>query len=67
MSLAGLNGNRGNIGGAVGAGVPAKQAPQWMARASPVFAGTPAPTEITPSIFVLSTTAASAGMACPFA
>ncbi|UPK86002.1 hypothetical protein E5221_13960 [Pseudomonas sp. A2] len=29
----------------VGAGVPAKQAPRWLARASPVFAGTPAPTE----------------------
>ncbi|HCV37951.1 MAG TPA: hypothetical protein DGQ94_04360 [Pseudomonas sp.] len=27
----------------VGAGVPAKQAPRWMAPASPVFAGTPAP------------------------
>ncbi|HCV37975.1 MAG TPA: hypothetical protein DGQ94_04480 [Pseudomonas sp.] len=28
----------------MGAGVPAKQAPRWMARASPVFAGAPAPT-----------------------
>ncbi|NWL44392.1 hypothetical protein DZA28_22510 [Pseudomonas alloputida] len=30
----------------VGAGMPAKQAAQWMARASPVFAGMPAPTVI---------------------
>ncbi|PBJ96153.1 hypothetical protein CMV24_05310 [Pseudomonas plecoglossicida] len=30
----------------VGAGLPAKQAPRWMARASPVFAGKPAPTGI---------------------
>ncbi|APO82088.1 hypothetical protein BL240_11775 [Pseudomonas putida] len=30
----------------VGAGSPAKQAPRWMARASPVFAGEPAPTRI---------------------
>ncbi len=29
----------------VGAGLPAKQAPRWMAPASPVFAGAPAPTE----------------------
>ncbi|APO84624.1 hypothetical protein BL240_25575 [Pseudomonas putida] len=30
----------------VGAGVPAKQATRWMAPASPVFAGMPAPTSI---------------------
>ncbi|PNA99487.1 hypothetical protein C1X73_11425 [Pseudomonas sp. FW305-130] len=30
----------------VGAGKPAKQAARWMARASPVFAGMPAPTVI---------------------
>ncbi|AXQ48518.1 hypothetical protein CQW31_01555 [Pseudomonas sp. 382] len=30
----------------MGAGVPAKQAMRWMAPALPVFAGTPAPTEI---------------------
>ncbi|RCL22235.1 hypothetical protein C6A77_20735 [Pseudomonas sp. AFG_SD02_1510_Pfu_092] len=28
----------------MGAGAPAKQAPGWLARAAPVFAGTPAPT-----------------------
>ncbi len=28
----------------VGAGMPAKQATRWMAPASPVFAGAPAPT-----------------------
>ncbi|PEI06870.1 hypothetical protein CRM86_02920 [Pseudomonas putida] len=28
----------------VGAGLPAKKTPRWMARASPVFAGKPAPT-----------------------
>ena len=33
----------------VGAGVPAKQAARRMARASPVFAGTPAPTVIAPT------------------
>ncbi|PTU49654.1 hypothetical protein DBB42_23545 [Pseudomonas plecoglossicida] len=26
--------------------MPAKQAPRWMARASPVFAGSPAPTGV---------------------
>ncbi|PJI73162.1 hypothetical protein CXG50_08875 [Pseudomonas plecoglossicida] len=31
-------------GAAVGAGMPANQATRWMAPASPVFAGTPAPT-----------------------
>ncbi|PTU50357.1 hypothetical protein DBB42_20550 [Pseudomonas plecoglossicida] len=31
----------------VGAGLPAKQATRRMARASPVFAGKPAPTKIT--------------------
>ncbi|SPO55918.1 protein of unknown function [Pseudomonas sp. JV551A1] len=30
----------------VGAGLPAKQAPRWMAPAAPVFAGKPAPTII---------------------
>ncbi|AXQ50233.1 diguanylate cyclase [Stenotrophomonas rhizophila] len=30
----------------VGAGKPANQATRWMARASPVFAGEPAPTGI---------------------
>ncbi|QKL00862.1 hypothetical protein GEV39_05285 [Pseudomonas sp. NY5710] len=30
----------------MGAGEPAKQAPQWLARAAPVFAGLPAPTGI---------------------
>ncbi|PLU85804.1 hypothetical protein CXG44_18365 [Pseudomonas plecoglossicida] len=28
----------------MGAGLPAKQAPRWMAPAVPVFAGMPAPT-----------------------
>ncbi|AXQ48509.1 MAG TPA: hypothetical protein DGQ94_00625 [Pseudomonas sp.] len=31
----------------VGAGLPAKQAPRWMAPAVPVFAGKPAPTKWT--------------------
>ncbi|APO82842.1 hypothetical protein BL240_15815 [Pseudomonas putida] len=30
----------------MGAGLPAKQAPRWMAPAVPVFAGEPAPTMI---------------------
>ncbi|AVD92014.1 hypothetical protein C4Q27_06090 [Pseudomonas sp. SWI36] len=33
----------------VGAGLPAKPTPWWMARASPVFAGKPAPTGIAPA------------------
>jgi hypothetical protein len=42
-----------------------ESASRCMARASPVFAGTPAPTGITLSIFVLSTTVASAGRLAP--
>ncbi|PXZ51280.1 hypothetical protein EZZ80_06325 [Pseudomonas putida] len=34
---------------AVGAGMPAKNIARWMARASPVFAGKPAPTGIAPA------------------
>ncbi|NWL44894.1 hypothetical protein DM819_03195 [Pseudomonas hunanensis] len=30
----------------MGAGEPAKQASRWLARAAPVFAGTPAPTRV---------------------
>ncbi|TFF53555.1 hypothetical protein C5609_00920 [Pseudomonas putida] len=33
----------------VGAGLPAKKTPRWMPRASPVFAGKPAPTAIAPT------------------
>ncbi|MND46375.1 hypothetical protein D3C80_372490 [compost metagenome] len=37
--------NREACAAPVGAGMPAKQATRWMAPASPVFAGEPAPTE----------------------
>ncbi|POF95601.1 hypothetical protein BGP81_02235 [Pseudomonas putida] len=42
----------------VGAGMPAKQAAQWMARASPVFAGMPAPIVIVQKFQSSSTTVA---------
>ncbi|AVH39653.1 hypothetical protein AL532_26725 [Pseudomonas monteilii] len=40
-----LNNQSAENGVAVGAGLPAKQAPRWMAPALPVFTGKPAPTE----------------------
>ncbi|NVN64528.1 hypothetical protein FGL97_15115 [Pseudomonas putida] len=57
----------------VGAGSPANQAPRWMAPASPVFAGKPAPTpmapdhanfRLTPSIVGAGSPANQAALAC---